>query len=149
GADPIPGSAFVPQRIGPNGEVFTRLCEVFCHPGPSDQTVFVGQSATFSVTPDGAPPYMFQWQKNGVDISGATSATYTTPPTTSADDGAAYCVTLKNSFSSTNCCATLHVRPEPKVVSCTAPCGADEIRVVYNKPVQLDGTYTLDGGHTV
>src|SRR5262249_5896013 len=33
GADPIPGSAFVPQRLGPNAEVFTRLCEVFCNPG--------------------------------------------------------------------------------------------------------------------
>src|SRR5438552_7459764 len=54
---------------------------------PANQTVSVGQTATFSVGAAGTPPLTYQWQKNGVDIPGATSSSYTTPATTSADTG--------------------------------------------------------------
>ena len=54
---------------------------------PANQTVSVGQTATFSVGAAGTPPLPYQWQKNGVDIPGATSSSYTTPATTSADTG--------------------------------------------------------------
>src|SRR5262249_53647672 len=46
---------------------------------PSNQTVTAGQTATFSVTATGTAPLSYQWQKNAADISGATSANYTTP----------------------------------------------------------------------
>src|SRR5437879_222965 len=52
---------------------------------PASQTVTAGQTATFSVTATGTATLDYQWQKNGVAISGATTATYTTPPTTTAD----------------------------------------------------------------
>jgi PKD repeat protein len=55
---------------------------------PLDQAVGAGQPATFGV--EAAAGAVFQWQRNGVDIAGATAATYTTPATTTADHGAAF-----------------------------------------------------------
>src|ERR1700758_3175238 len=67
---------------------------------PTSQTVNVGQTATFTVIATGAMPLTFQWQKNGATIAGATSATYTTPATTSADNGAMCGVTVTHSTQS-------------------------------------------------
>lgn len=111
GSSPLSSQFFLPRRLGPNGEIFTRLCDVFCNPGPGDQTVSVGQSATFAATPDGTPPYHFQWEKDGVPIAGANAASCTTPPATAADDGAVYCVVVSNAFSTNRCCARLQVGP--------------------------------------
>ena len=41
---------------------------------PANQTVNVGQTATFTVVATGAAPLSYQWQKNQVNIAGATSA---------------------------------------------------------------------------
>ena len=54
---------------------------------PANQSVAVGQTATFTVVASGTAPLTYQWQKNQVNIPGATAATYTTPPTTTADNG--------------------------------------------------------------
>jgi hypothetical protein len=43
----------------------------------SSQTVSVGQSATFAVEATGIPAPTYQWQKNSVNISGATNSTLT------------------------------------------------------------------------
>ena len=63
---------------------------------PADTTVRAGQRARFSVTATGTPPLHYQWTKNGVNITGATKASYTTPPTTPADNGALFAVTVSN-----------------------------------------------------
>jgi hypothetical protein len=63
---------------------------------PADRTVTAGQTARFSVVATGTPPLRFQWTKNGVNITGATNASYTTPPTTPADNGALFGVTVTN-----------------------------------------------------
>ena len=77
---------------------------------PANQTVSVGQSASFSVTATGASPLSYQWQKNGSNIGGATSATYTTPPVTPADNGSHFQVVVSNSAGSiTSSVATLTV----------------------------------------
>src|SRR5207249_8024356 len=41
---------------------------------PVNQTVTAGQSATFTVVAYGTAPLSYQWQKNGANIPGATSA---------------------------------------------------------------------------
>jgi len=67
---------------------------------PADQSVTAGQAATFSVTVTGTATLSYQWQKNGVDVAGATSSSYTTPPTIAADSGATFRVTVTNSVGS-------------------------------------------------
>jgi glucose/arabinose dehydrogenase len=67
---------------------------------PADQTVTEGQRATFSVVATGTAPLTYQWQRGGVDIAGATSSSYTTPPTVLADNGAQFRVRVSNSAGS-------------------------------------------------
>lgn len=79
---------------------------------PANQTVTVGQAATFSVIAAGTAPLTYQWLKNNAKISGATSANYTTPPTLSGDSGATFRVAVTNSVTSiTSNPATLTVNP--------------------------------------
>src|SRR5262249_15142092 len=61
---------------------------------PANQTVTAGQTATFSVTANGTAPLSYQWQKNGANIAGATSSTYTTPATTTSDSGSTFAVVV-------------------------------------------------------
>jgi len=66
------------------------------------------------VTASGTAPLSYQWQKNGVNIAGATSASYTTPVTTTADSGSTFTVVVSNSVGSvTSSTATLTVNPAP------------------------------------
>ncbi len=61
---------------------------------PMNQTVAAGQSATFSVTATGNSPLSYQWYENGTAIQGATSSSYTTAPTTAADNGDTFSVAV-------------------------------------------------------
>jgi serine protease len=77
---------------------------------PLSVTVTEGQTATFSVQVTGAAPLIYQWRRNGTPIAGATSFTYTTPPTVVSDNGAQFSVVVSNSSgSSTSSPATLTV----------------------------------------
>ncbi len=67
---------------------------------PASQTVAPGQMATFVVVATGEMPLVYQWKKNGAAISGANSPSYTTPATTSADNGAQFVVVVSNSMGS-------------------------------------------------
>lgn len=60
---------------------------------PQNQSVSVGESATFSLTATGVEPLIYQWYKNGVSIAGASLNSYTTPSTIIQDDGSTfYCI---------------------------------------------------------
>ena len=81
---------------------------------PANQTVTVGQAATFSVTASGTAPLSYQWRKNTVNIGAATAASYTTPATSTADSGAKFDVVVSNTVSSvTSSQATLTVNSAP------------------------------------
>src|SRR5579872_82841 len=67
---------------------------------PMSQTVGVGQSASFVVIATGSAPLSYQWQKNGVNIAGATSTSYTTPAATTGDNAAKFSVVVSNSAGS-------------------------------------------------
>jgi hypothetical protein len=77
---------------------------------PANQTVGAGQTATFSVVATGTPPLSYQWQKGTSAIAGATSTTYTTPPTGLSDSGSTFRVVVSNSAgTATSDTATLAV----------------------------------------
>lgn len=65
---------------------------------PKTQTVFIGDPATFTVKADGATG--IQWQRNGVDIPGATLASYTIGKTVSTDNQASFTAVAGNAFGS-------------------------------------------------
>lgn len=77
---------------------------------PTDRTVSIGQSTTFQIVASGNPTPAFQWQRNNVDISGATQSSYTVENPVLADNGAQYRVKVTNTAgSATSNPATLTV----------------------------------------
>jgi hypothetical protein len=54
---------------------------------PVAQNICAGANASFTVAGTGAGTLTYQWKKNGTDINGATSATYTITGAVSADAG--------------------------------------------------------------
>jgi hypothetical protein len=102
---------------------------------PGNQTVTAGQTAQFSVTATGTGPLTYQWYVNGVPITGATSSTYTTPPTTPGQTGSVFTVVVSNSVGSvTSTGATLTVTVIPPVAGSLVPSSATP---PYNSPVML------------
>jgi hypothetical protein len=80
---------------------------------PTSQTACVGGNATFSVTATGTG-LSYQWRKAGVNISGATSATYTLTGVTASDAGS-YSVVVSGTCipidSSVNAILTVNTPP--------------------------------------
>ena len=52
---------------------------------PTNVTLASGYTASFGASVTGAPPYYFQWYRDGAAITDATNATYVTPPVVLAD----------------------------------------------------------------
>jgi glucose/arabinose dehydrogenase len=68
---------------------------------PSNVTVPVGGTASFSVSASGASPLQYQWQRDGANIPGATATTYTLTGVTAGDDGATFRAVVTNTFGTT------------------------------------------------
>ena len=68
---------------------------------PASLTVTAGQTAAFTVAASGTAPLSYQWRKNGTNIAGATSGSYTTSATTTSDSGSTFEVVVSNSAGST------------------------------------------------
>ena len=64
---------------------------------PVSQTVFSESSVTFSVVAAGSDPLSYQWSKDGVVITGATSITYTIN-SVAESDFASYVCLVSNSY---------------------------------------------------
>ncbi|MGB9334450.1 MAG: Ig-like domain-containing protein [Candidatus Acidiferrales bacterium] len=91
---------------------------------PASIAVTAGETASFSVTAAGTSPLSYQWQKDGANISGATSSSYTTPPTKTSDSGASFMVNVSNaagSISSSAATLTVNADTTPPTVSITSP----------------------------
>ena len=67
---------------------------------PANRTVAPGASATFSVRASGQGTLRYQWQRNGVNISGATAQDYTIAAATAADNGARFRAIVSSDFGS-------------------------------------------------
>lgn len=78
---------------------------------PASQTVAEGSPVTFSVVAAGTTPIAYQWSRNGVAITGATSSSYTLTPAL-GDSGATFSVYISNAAGNvTSSSATLAVTP--------------------------------------
>ena len=78
---------------------------------PQDKLVATGKPVTFVVSASGTAPITYQWKRNGVDIDGATSQSYTIPATLLSDNGAKFSVVVSNNSSTkTSAEATLTVK---------------------------------------
>jgi hypothetical protein len=97
---------------------------------PSNQSVTAGQQATFTVAAFGTTPLSYQWQKGGSNISGATSASYTTPATASADSGAQFTVVVSNSAG--------NITSNPATLTVTAASSGTDV-VTYHNDVARTG----------
>jgi glucose/arabinose dehydrogenase len=90
---------------------------------PASQTVPVGQPATFTVSASGTPPLGYQWQRNRVNIGGATSSSYTIAAVSAADNGALFrCIVSNAAGTAISSEATLTVTGNsPPVATITEP----------------------------
>src|SRR6201998_4761892 len=116
---------------------------------PASVAVIAGQTATFSVAATGSGTLTYQWSKNNLAISGANSASYTTPPASSSDDKAAFSVTVTNSAgSATSSPAVLTVNPATAILTpntTSLPFG----NVILGSNSILGVTFTNSGNSSV
>ncbi len=113
---------------------------------PTDRTNVVGQTSTFSFGHAGGFDFLsIQWRTNGVDIPGATGATYTTPALTVANSGVTYSVVASNAFDSstaTSAGALLTVVAAPQLIAATTLNNPNGIYLTFDR--QMDGTTVLN-----
>ncbi|MGE5810472.1 MAG: LamG-like jellyroll fold domain-containing protein [Ignavibacteria bacterium] len=92
------------------GRGITGIRAPFIIQQPEKEQLLEGFSATFRIHAVGNS-VTYQWQKNGVNIPGATDTFYVTPAATLADSGTVYRVIATNSFGAdTSDNALLEVR---------------------------------------
>ena len=91
---------------------------------PKDISVEIGQSASFSVSASGFGLLTYQWQRNGVPISGAITASYSIPAVALTDSGNAYSVIVSSAAGATMSRA-VHLTVSASIVvqsaTCTSP----------------------------
>jgi uncharacterized repeat protein (TIGR01451 family) len=80
---------------------------------PVDQTVFQGSNAVFQVTATSQLPLSYQWQRNGIPITGATSSTLTLANVNSAQAGSYQVIVTSPGGIVTSSAANLVVRVRP------------------------------------
>ena len=136
------GTVFVPPRILQQ---------------PVSVAAVEGGTASFTLQVDPTTPATVQWQRNGVNISGATSAALIYGPVTLADQGARFRAVLSNRLGSvTSAEASLSVAPDvtgPTVVS-VLNLSSSRVRVIFSERVEISsatqaGNYRLSGGLSV
>ncbi len=131
------GELFAVTVTNVNGSVTTAPATLTVHvmptltTAPVSQTVIAPGAATFSVAAAGTAPFTYQWFLNGVAITGATGATYTTGATSGSNSGGVYTVAVTNvagTVTSPGATLTVNVMPsittQPASVTVTAPAPA-------------------------
>jgi glucose/arabinose dehydrogenase len=131
------------NRISYTGNLAPRI-----NSQPADQLAPVGYPSTFTVGVDGEPPLTYQWQRNGVAIQGATSASYTTATLALSDNGATFRCVITNLFGNTTSrAAVLTVTTkQPPVPTINLP--AAEAYYVGGDTINVSGS-AVDGHDVV
>ena len=123
---------------------------------PATQTVLVGQPATFQVLVSGTAPFYYQWRKNGTNISGATSNSYSIA-SAQLSSQAAYSVIVTNIVgSATSSNAILNVINSAVSVEATTVTSSNTSRLTWSHTVGTNSNRLLmvatshrDGNSTV
>ncbi len=88
-----PGCAVSPTSFSATAGATTSCSTLSISSQPAAQIdVCSGEPATLSVHVDGSGPITYQWQKNGTNLSGATSAIYQISAASTSDSGSYVCV---------------------------------------------------------
>ena len=113
------GSTFRAVVTNSSGSVTSAVTTLTVNAAPADPmitslpatlTVTAGQPFNVSIAAAGTAPLHYQWKKNGMDLVGATSASYSNSAAITPDCGAVYSVVVSNSAGSvTNSAASLTV----------------------------------------
>ena len=125
---------------------------------PASQTVAERGTVTFSVVPNGAPPFTFIWYRNGSVITDATGSSYTITNVSFGENTARFKVNVANASGNVDSAeAVLTVTPDtvlPTVSGVLASDNFTNITVTFSEPVAAASAgrrenYTLSGGATV
>ncbi len=124
---------------------------------PTNTTVVEGSPAILRVAVSNFTPPSFRWQRNGVNISGATTAIYTNAAAPLTDNAIGFRCVITNALGAvTSSVATLTVTPDvfPPALFRVFNAGATTVRVVFSEPVEIATAtnrlnYAIDGGVSI
>lgn len=129
-------------------EVDTAVSGVVASRTPADAGVPAGTSVTFAVSSLGAGPLSYQWRKNGIDIPGATQASYQIGAVSVADT-ATYTVLVSNASTPdgvlSNPVSLLIAEPVTQVNASRTP---DDAALTEGQGVQFDAVVNGTAPHT-
>lgn len=113
---------------------------------PISQSVCAGASVSFTVAATGGGTLSYQWRKSGVNISGATSATYTIPVANTASAGN-YDVIVTGScgmVNSSSVSLTVNDRPAANFTFTQGTCGSLAVNFTNTSTITGGGTLTYN-----
>ncbi|MBU0487486.1 MAG: VCBS repeat-containing protein [Bacteroidetes bacterium] len=109
---------------------------------PHTQDLNPGDSASLVIAYNGTEPISFQWQKNGVDIPGATDSILTFVHLAQSDDAAYNCVITNSCGSDVSSNAYLNI-------NCVTLFGTQQLEMCYGDSVTIGNhTYLNEGTYT-
>ena len=146
--------------LGPSGQVHAVLLEALVTSPPIITTqpvkvaVKTGGSATFTVAAISGTTFRYQWEKNGVPITGATSAKLTLTKVTAANAGT-YTALVTNAVgnvTSSKATLTVNVTPasittQPKSVSNVKAGATVTFKVVAKGDIPINYQWQFNGGN--
>jgi glucose/arabinose dehydrogenase len=102
--------------------IYTGDGSPFVAVNPESQLIPVGESVTFVTTASGTQPLFYQWQRDQIDITGATSKSYELQDAMLSDSGSLFRCIVDNAHGiDTTSEALLRVtanqRPEPEILT--------------------------------
>ena len=137
---PIPGGVLLPFG--------SAVVPPLISQAPVGTTVMEGDTAVFAVQVKNQDPVRFQWQRDGVDIPGATVATLSLPQVGLVDSGSRFSVVVFNALGSlTNSEVVLLVAPDtrPPQLLGAASQGLSSVLLTFSEP--LDPVTASDPVH--
>jgi alpha-tubulin suppressor-like RCC1 family protein len=122
GAPPSTLTNVVAIAVGDRVDVLNHKLAIVFRPllvttPPTNMTVLLGQTATFTVVADGSNPLSYRWQKDGMNIPLATSASYNVVNAQRNDAGVYNVIITAANGATTNASATLTVNSPPSIVA--------------------------------